>query len=474
MAGHPTPGDAPEEDPMLEELIAPDLRAALEEGDIAGVADFLSDNHPADSAPLLEALSPEESLVLLNALDSQLRADLFCELSGSYQADLAELLDASSLALLASRLSPDDRVDLLKSLPSDQMDEVMTTLAAPEREDAQRLASYPEGTAGAMMTSEYIALPASLTVAGAMERIRREAPKKESVYNSYIVDSGKRLMGKATLRDLILAEPGALLSDIMDDQVASVRADEDREEAVYRLSHYDLLDLPVVDVRGVIVGIITHDDAMDAMEDEHTEDMERFMAISGSHGDASYLQTPAWSHFKHRVVWLVILAGFGLLSGAILQGFESTLMNLMILAFYMPMLAGTGGNTGSQSATMVVRALSLKEISPKDALRVLWKELRVSLLLGLVLGSMAFLRVFFLSHGAQIPPGISIASIGLAIALALCLQVISATVLGAALPLLAARFKADPALVASPALTTVVDITGLLIYFGTAKLVLGV
>ncbi|HAE23269.1 MAG TPA: magnesium transporter [Spirochaetaceae bacterium] len=459
---------------MLEELKIPDMRAALEEGDIAGVVAFLNDNHPADSAPLLEALRPDESLVLLNALDSQLRADLFCELSGGYQADLAELLESDILAQLASRLSPDDRVDLLKSLPSEQMDEIMTTLAAPEREDVKLLASYPEGTAGAMMTSEYIALPADLTVAVAMERIRREAPKKESVYNSYIVDAEKRLLGKATLRDLILAEPEALLSAIMEDQVASVGANEDREEAVYKLAHYDLLDVPVLDEHGAMLGIITHDDAMDAMEDEHTEDMERFMAISGGHDETSYMQTSAWSHFKHRVLWLVILAGFGLVSGAILQSFEQTLASLIILAFYMPMLADTGGNTGSQSATVIIRALALKQLSIKDTLKVLWKELRIALLLCLVLGSMAFLRVFFFTKLGQVPDSMSMASIAFAIATALSIQVVSATVIGAALPLAAFRLGMDPALIASPMLATIVDITGLFIYFTSARLILGI
>ena len=459
---------------MFEKLIAPDLREAIAEGDLAGVAEFIAENHPADSAELLEALDPDETLLILNALEPQLRADVFCELSGAYQADVAELLDAGAMAALATDLDPDDRADLIKALPEEDAESVIASLPRADREDVKRLASYEEGTAGSIMTSEYIALPADLTVFQAMERIRREAPKKESVYSSYVIDGSRRLLGKLTLRDLIMAEPDGLLESAMDTQVASAGVDEDREEAVYKLSHYDLLDLPVVDGNGALVGIITHDDAMDAMEDEHTQDMERFMAIAGSREDATYLQTPALEHFRQRVGWLVVLAAFGLVSGAILQAFESTLSSLMILAFYMPMLAGTGGNTGSQAATMVVRGLSLKEISPADALRVLWKELRVSLLLGLVLGAIAFLRVYYLSGSVPLPPGVTLVSVGMAIALALVLQVVSATVLGAALPLAAARLGADPALVASPMLATVVDITGLLLYFGTAKLVLGV
>jgi magnesium transporter len=462
------------EDRMLDQLIAPDIKDAIRDGELAEVLEYFRDTHPADAADALSGLEPEGALLVLRQLDAELTADIFCELPQALQAGIAEYLQPVELTSLASHLSPDDRVDLLKALPEERMAAVLPTLDKSDRDEVNRLVAYPEGTAGSIMTTEYIALPGDLSVSQAMARIRRDGRDKESIYNSYILNQERQPIGVVNLRDLIMAEPGSRLVDIMDDQVATVGASEDREESIFKLSRYALVDLPVVDGAGAMLGLITHDDAMGAMEDEHTEDMERFMAISGSHDDTAYLQTTAFSHFRHRVLWLVILAGFGLVSGAILQGFESTLMNLMILAFYMPMLAGTGGNTGSQSATLVVRALSLKEITPKDAFRVLWKEFRVSLLLGLVLGSMAFLRVFLLSHGTQVPPYLSLASVGLAIAVALCLQVISATVLGAALPLIAARLGADPALVASPALTTVVDITGLLLYFGTAKVMLGV
>jgi magnesium transporter len=235
------------------------------------------------------------------------------------------------------------------------------------------------------MTTDYIALPADMTVREALDKIRLEGPAKESIYTIFVLDEGRHLVGSVGLADLILAHPSKKLRDIMDDQVIAVQAEADQEEATYKFSRYDLVALPVVDAQGNLVGIITHDDALDVIEQERTEDMERFMAISGKHEDTSYLQTSIWTHFSHRVVWLVILAVLGLVSGAILQSFQETLMNLMILAFYMPMLADTGGNTGSQSATVVVRAL-----------------------------------------------------------------------------------------VASPALTTIVDISGLFIYFSTARLILGI
>jgi magnesium transporter len=249
----------------------------------------------------------------------------------------------------------------------------------------------------------------------------------------------------------------------------------DDQEAVARLiEKYDLIAVPIVDENNVLVGIVTHDDAIDIIRQEQNEDMEKLMAIAGSHEIADYLRTPWWKHFSKRVYWIVGLAALGLFSGMIIHSFEQTLMNLLILALYMPMVADTGGNTGSQAATVVVRALALGQLRPKDFLKVLFKELQVSLGLAAVLGLLSFGKVMYLSRGSEIPLGYSLTKIAFAIAVALGLQVITATLIGAGLPLLVARFKHDPAVVASPALTTIVDITGLLIYFCTAKILLGV
>lgn len=454
-------------------LAQEDIRLLVGDGRYGPAAEALAELHPADAASVVESLGLEGAVAVLGALDPQGAADLFCQLYGGLQAEVAERMEPRLLKRIASRLSPDDRADLLNSLPDEAGERLLSLLSRDERAEAELLASYPEGSAGALMTSRFLALPYDIAVVDAMARIRREAPRKESVYTSYIVDGDRRLIGLARLRDLIMADPHAPLADIMDDRVHSVRADEGREAAVFALSHYDLLDLPVVDAEGRVVGIITHDDAMDAMEEAHTEDMERFMAIAGSHDDAGYLQTGVLTHFKHRVGWLVALAAVGLASGAIMQGFEDLLTNLMILALYLPMLADTGGNTGSQSATVVVRALALKEISAADALRVLAKELGVALLLGLVLGILAAGRVLLFTRGAELPFGMRVFDLALAVSLALSLQVVSSTVIGAALPLAAAKLKIDPALVASPMLATVVDITGLLLYFSIAKVLLG-
>jgi len=368
----------------------------------------------------------------------------------------------------------DDRADLFKRLSEERQEAILPALAQAEREDIRRLAAYEEGTAGAVMTSDYATVNPDLTAAEAIERLRREAPNKETIYYSYVVDEKRRLLGQVSLKDLILARPHSQVRDIMYEEVVRVRVNEDQEMAARMIQKYDLLALPVINGGDALVGIITHDDALDIITQEHTEDMEKFMAISGSHEAGVYLRTPAWVHFANRAFWVVGLAAMGLVSGLIIQSFQSTLMQLMILAFYMPMVTSTGGNTGSQSATVVIRALALGEVAPRDALKILFKEFQVAVLLSLALGLLSFGKVMYLSQGTQVPPGFTLGWIGLVIAVALGLQVVTATLVGAVLPLAAARMKWDPAVVASPALATVVDITGLLLYFMTAKTLLGI
>ncbi|MEO0073146.1 MAG: magnesium transporter, partial [candidate division WOR-3 bacterium] len=254
----------------------------------------------------------------------------------------------------------------------------------------------------------------------------------------------------------------------------SVRVDEDQEEAARRIEKFDLIALPVVDEREALVGIITHDDALDVLVQEQTEDIEKLMAITGTHEATGYLKTPSWVHFRRRSIWVVVLAALGLVSGFIVQSFEGLLLQFAVLATFMPMLADTGGNTGSQSATLVVRALALREISPRDLWRVIAKELQVALMLGLLLAVLAYGRVLLFHGSASMTGGHPLWLVGVAVAAALAIQVVTSTLIGAVLPMAAAKLKFDPAVVASPALTTVVDITGLLIYFLTVKAILRV
>ena len=459
---------------MQTEFLSPDIETLVKEERYADVARFLSTRHPTEDAELIEGLEPEEIYHLFKKLDPRTAIDIFRELPDTLQSETAELLSDGELTQLLKILPPDERADLAKSISEDRLDEVLPLLAQKERDEIKKLSSYPEGTAGSVMTTDYVAFPESFTVQEAINRIRLEGAQREAVSVIFVLTEERKLCGYVTLTDLILAKPTATLASIKKEPAAEITADADQEEASFTITKYGLLVLPVVDSSGLLIGIITHDDAMDVVEEERTEDMERFMAITGKHQETSYLNTSAWAHFSRRVIWLVVLAIFDFFSGAVLQTYQDTIAHLMLLTFYMPMLTDMGGNTGSQAATVIVRALALKEIDKRDILRVVWKELRISLMLGLVLGAIAFLRVNLMSGGTTIPATLTLVQIGTAIAIALAVQVISATIIGAALPLASAAVKIDPALIASPALTTIVDITGLLIYFGITKAMLGI
>ena len=459
---------------MKNPLLAPELRKMLAAGDSGALQVFFESMHPALAADLLSALSAEEAWSALRHAPPSSKAEIFSHLDEELQIEIVPALSRGEIASLFAEIPPDDRVDIFKRLPEGQQEAILPALAQAEREDIRRLAAYEEKTAGAVMTSDYAALQPGISATQAIDHLRTVAPDRETIYYAYVLDDQRRLVGFVSLKDLIVARRDAQVKDIMHRDVIFARVDEDQEEAAAKIRKYDLLALPVINGNDALVGIITHDDALDIMTQEHTEDMEKLMAIGGFHEDAVYMKTPVWRHFQNRSPWVIALAILGLVSGYIVQTFEGLLMQFTVLAAFMPMLADTGGNTGSQSATLVVRALALKEISPKDLGRILFKELRVSFLLATLLGLIAFARVMFMGDRSTIPSGYSLIRIGAAISLALGLQVITSTVIGALLPLGAAKMKWDPAVVASPALTTIVDITGLFLYFMTAKLLIGV
>lgn len=459
---------------MKNPIPVPEFREYLSHNYIEAQRGICEAEHPAVVAEWLSALKPSEIWQIIRHVSPELQAEIVCHLDEDVQTDFVLGLDRKDAAFLLTGMSSDDRADLFRRLDENQRETLYPALAKAEREDIRRLTAYPEGTAGAAMSSDYVALRKNMTAGQAIDQIRLEAPKKETVYYAYVVDESRKLIGFVSLKDLIMARPNAVIEDFMHKEVIFAHAGDDQEDAARKIQKYDLIALPVINGGDALVGIITHDDAIDIITQEQQEDMEKLMAIRGSHQAGAYLKTSSWIHFKNRAFWIVGLAALGLVSGLIIHGFESSLMNLIILALYMPMVADTGGNTGSQSATVVVRALALGEIRPGDALKVLFKELKISILLALILAVLSFGKVMFLSQGADIPAGFSLTNIGMAIALALGMQVVTATMIGAILPLGAAKMKWDPAVVASPALTTIVDITGLLIYFGTAKLLLGI
>ncbi len=454
-------------------ILVPELLELLEAGDEVSLREAVEAIHPAEMAEFVAALEDADVWRLLGHLDQRHAAHIFTNFPLDRQVELASDANRQAMARMLENLPHDDRVDLVQQLDEQVAEQILPLVAKADREDIRKLASYTQGTAGAIMSSDYAVLAPGLTVPAALSQVRLQAPTRETIYYLYVLEEG-RLIGFVSLRDLILARPQQTVRDIMQENVIHAVAEEDQETVARRIEKYDLLAIPVTDREQRLIGIITHDDAMDVIRQEQQEDLEKLMAIGGRHEVGGYLRTSAWRHFRSRASWIVALAALGLVSGVIIHDFEDTLTSLLILALYMPMVADTGGNTGSQSATIVIRAMALGELIPRDAWRVFLKELQVSLMLAAVLGVLSLAKVLFLSQGSVIPGGHTLLGIGACIGLALGLQVISATLIGAMLPLLAAKLKRDPAVIASPALTTIVDITGLLIYFGCAKLLLRV
>ncbi len=457
---------------MTNPILAPELLKLINIGDVAGFQKAVGSVHPGEIADSVAALHDTDIWRLLAVIPEQQAAQIFSRFDLDRQVELVHGANRQAMARLLEKLPHDDRADLVQRLDQQVAEQILPLVARAVREDIRKLASYAEGTAGALMSSDYATLRPDVTVAQALEQIRIQAPTRETIYNIYVEDEEQRLIGLVSLKGLILAKPAQLVQDIMHEEVISADVNEDQEPVIHKIEKYDLLAIPVTNGDRKLVGIITYDDALDALRQEQQEEFEKFMAISGGHAVGGYMRTPALGHFRNRVTWVVILGLLGLVSGWIVQNFEGLLLNFAILAAFMPMLADSGGNTGSQSAALMVRALSLGEVQPRDLLRILFKELKVSALLAVVLAAIAFGRVMVFGGGSTMPAGASLVWIGTAISIAMGLQVVSATLIGAILPLAAAKMKLDPAVVASPALTTIVDITGLLLFFGTATLLL--
>jgi magnesium transporter len=458
---------------MINPLLAPELLELLKNGETEEIKSFFEAMNPAVAAEFLGALETEDLRDILLLCSHDLQAEIFSFIDFDKQRELLRCFKRREISRILTDMPPDDRADLFKRLPEEERESILPALAHAEREDIRRLSSYEEGTAGAAMTSDYATLSPDFTVGEALEHLRVEAPDKETIYYSYVVDRQRRLLGSVSLQDLIVAKRHEKVADIMYTDTIYAYVDDDQEDVVRKIQRFDLFSIPIVNSDGVMIGIITHDDAMDIITEEQTEDIEKLMAIAGSHETGVYMRTSALKHFGNRSVWVAALAILGLFSGMIIQRYEDILAQLTILAVFIPMLAAAGGNTGSQSATLVIRALALKEITFRDIFPVLSKEFRVAILLGLLLGAIAYLRVIIFGGSSSMPDNISLALIGITVAAALSLQVVTATLIGAILPFIATRLKFDPAVIASPALASIVDITGLAIYFATAVFFLG-
>jgi magnesium transporter len=417
----------------------------------------------------LQKIEEQDLISILDQFTSSQQGLIFSEFSDAKQLAVFNSTSKKRFSIIFENMPSDYRADLFQNLTHLEQVALLPFLSKSVREDVITLSSYPPETAGGIMSTDFATVQKSMTCADAIKKVRSDAPSKKTIYYVYVVDEDQTMQGFVTLKDLILAQPTTSVADTLHDDFVCAYVDDDREKVAMMIEKYDLVALPVLNKLDQLVGIVTHDEAMDVIRAEHSEDMQKFMGISTANEVFDYVGTGVWKHFKKRVLWIVALAILGLLSGVIVQQYETTLEKLLVLVLFMPMMASTGGNAGSQAATVVIRALSLGQVTVKSWFKILFKEARVSIMIGICVGVLAFGKVLFLSQESDIPELYSIYMVAFAISIAISLQVVTSTLIGAGLPLLFKRFGGDPAVAASPAITTIVDITGLLIYFSIAS-----
>jgi magnesium transporter len=453
---------------MRNPLLAPDLREFVAERDEEGLRDFFSGHHPADAAELLDDLEAEEVRFVLGLLAGRERAAIFDYLDKPLQEGVAELMDDHDLAALITYMSHDERADLMTRIPVERTDHIFQLLARAEREDIRRLQSYPEGSTGAAMTSDYATVPAEETAAAAIERLRHVAPDRETIYYCYVVDEERHLKGFVSLKDLIIAPAHRRVADIMQEDCVKANADDDGEATAAKLAEYDMLALPVVDSENKLVGIITHDDVIDMIVEEATEDVHRLGGVGPL--EHSYLESSFGSLFFNRGIWLTILFIAGFLTAWALEGFEDVFKQIPALVLFVPLIVSAGGNCGSQSATLITRAMALGELSHRDWWLVLRREILMGSALGLGLGAMGFLRALLTPHDT-FPTG-ELVYLAITIGLAVSIVVVCGNLVGALAPLFLKRAGLDPALMSNPVVASLVDVTGIVTYFAIADWIL--
>ena len=446
-----------------------ELIQILELKDQEKITEALTEFPPAIVVDLLEQLEDTKIISLFSIIDLNIAGRLFSDFNIDKQHDLAKIMNRREFSNLFACMYSDDRADLYQDFSKEEQIEILPYLDKKTREDVIVLSAYEPDTAGGTMSTDFATVLVHMTCQQALAKIRQDAPSQKMIYYIYVVNDDMEMLGIITLKDLIMSDPKDILKDITNDNFIFADVNDDQELVAHQIQKHDLVAIPVLNSLNQLVGIVSHEEAIDIIRAEHTEDMEKFMGIVPTDDEQTYMNTPVLQHFKKRVGWLVSLAAVGLISGIIIHHYQNILEELIILALYMPMMTATGGNTGSQAATVVIRAIALNETSEKQWVEILFKEARVSFLLSICVGGLVYIKVAFLTSLSLLPKGMSFSFIAGIISLSIAMQVVSSALIGAGLPLLVRRLGGDPAVAASPAITTSVDITGLLIYFTIAS-----
>ncbi len=448
------------------------LNEAINARDGSALLSIAGEMHYADLAHHYENLDDEERDFFLKTIGPELATDVIGELPWTLIEEALQHFKPAQLRIILGNLSDDDRVDIFQIVSPENQRRYFSLLGPHDEQLTRNLLKYEEDTAGGRMTTAIGRITADMTVKQAITVLRRDQDSAETLARIFVVDEEGRLVGKVRLRDLAFHPWPTMIHDIMENADERVLATVDQEEAARMLSKYDLIVLPVVDEFDHLLGVITYDDAMEILQEESTEDIEKLAAIGGEQSELSYLNTSVQSHFRRRVIWLVALAFVSIFSGYVMFRFSAVLNQAYVLSLFLPMVVAAGGNSGGQAATMVIRAMSLGEVNTGTALRIAWKEMQTGILLGLSLGLVMGAFILFLLPLFQVPQAIPYPKLAMAVCASLLIQVFSATLMGSMLPLLARSIWLDPAVVSAPSLASTVDITGMLIYFSSARLIL--
>ncbi len=447
------------------------IEESLERKQYAPLRDLLLPLEAADIASLFDDLDNDRVPLAFRLLPKELAAEVFVELESDNQELLIRSFSNAELKEVLDELYLDDAVDIVEEMPANVVTRILKHTDPETRKSINEILKYPEDSTGSIMTTEYVDLKETMTVEDALKRIRRTAPDKETINVCYVIDERRHLIGYLSIRTLLLAEEDDVIGEIMDRGIVAVQTLDDQESTAQALSHYDFLALPVVDTENRLVGIVTVDDAMDVIEEETTEDFEKMAAMLPT--DKPYLRSSVWETWKSRTPWLMMLMLSATFTGIILTHFENSLMACAILTSFIPMLSGTGGNSGTQASTAIIRALSLDEVRFSDLLRVLWKELRVSIFCGISLAAANLIKMLLVDRWLLNNPDVTF-QVAMVVSCTLVCTVICAKLVGSSLPILAEKVGFDPAVMASPFITTIVDALSLLIYFRMATLLLGI
>ena len=435
----------------------------IEQGKFSQARNEIIKMNVVDIAQVLDELEAEKLIVVFRLLPKEIAADVFAYISTEQQQYIVEVVTDKEIKNIIDELYLDDTIDILEEMPSNIVKKILKNTNKDMRELINHFLNYPDNSSGSIMTIEYVDLKKEMTIKEALHHIKKTGVDKETIDICYIIDNNRKLEGIVSLRKLILSNEDVIIKDIMNTNIISIHTHDDQENTAALFKKYDLLAMPVVDKENRLVGIITIDDIMDIIDQENTEDFQKMAAMQPS--DEEYLKTNVFTLARHRIIWLLILMISATFTGNIIRKFEDVLQSVVILAAFIPMLMDTGGNAGSQSATLIIRGLALEEIKQKDILKVLWKELRVSLIVGFTLAIVNFIRIYYLEK-------IDI-RIAITVSISLFLTVVLAKVVGGALPIIANRFKLDPAIMASPLITTIVDAVALIAYFSMASWLIG-